>query len=121
MMRQNFAYLAELFPPLQPHPCPKCGGKPYVFGIPENDPSREVLACSVCGFLFHYPCPQCGHDTARLEAREQSVFKYACDACQHHFTKSPGWLERPHGYQQKISSYFHSQRSPQERAVEALK
>lgn len=120
-MKKDFAYLADLFPPQQPNSCPQCGGRPYVFGIPNDDPTREVLACSLCGFLFRYPCPQCGSDSARFLEKNRKVFKFVCDHCHSCFQKVPGWLERPKDYQHKIQSYLNSPRSLKEKAAEALK
>jgi len=120
-MGRNFAYLADLFPPSHSAACPKCEGRPYVFGIPEDDPSKEVLACASCGYLFHYPCSQCGQDRARPEGKDLHGFSYICEACGYRYHKPPGWLERPPAYQEKIQCYFESRRSEEERVAEALR
>src|SRR3990167_10422197 len=119
-MKRNFEFLADLYPPKTPTPCPRCKGGSYVFGIPNNNPSKEVLACTQCGFLFHYPCPACGKDTAELIAREEKCFSYRCQSCQHAYQKPPGWLERPPYFQEKLYSYQLNQKSIEERALEAL-
>lgn len=121
MLKQSFSYLADLFPPSHRVNCSKCGGRSYVFGIPSDDPTREVLACSFCGFLFHYPCLKCGGDTALPEGKNEQGFSYVCKKCDSRYVKPPGWLERPADYQEKVFSYLHRQRSNKERVAEALK
>ena len=117
----NFAYLVDLFPPHDSLPCPRCGGNPYVFGYPADAPEREVLACSSCGFLFHYPCQKCGRDTANTEERDNIGFVYSCVSCGHRYRKEPGWLERPPDFQKKLQAYVQKQFPKEERALQALR
>lgn len=55
-----------------------------------------------------------------MEKKDHRGFFYLCEGCGHRYQKTPGWLERPEGYQEKIRSYFSGKLSKKERASRAL-